>query len=116
MPTVNRNTVQMELTFELGCLLHQKIKAHFAFVDCSCARQRQVVVDIDRLLIKEQANIYVLHDKFMVYAVTFLSNVCSKIYSVAGMTKVSVQLDEEIIGGFKAISNLDQMQKPEEAV
>jgi hypothetical protein len=57
-----------------------------------------VFVDIDSLLLKEQANIYVLHDKFMVYVDTFSSNVCSKIYSVAAnTTKVSVQLDEEII-------------------
>jgi hypothetical protein len=58
MMTVNWNTgAKMVLTFELGHLLHRKIEAHFDFADWSCARQHQVVVDIDSLLLKEQANI-----------------------------------------------------------
>ena len=100
-----------------GRFLHQKIKAHFDFVDSSSTRQQQVVVNIDNLLEKEQADIYVLHDKCMVYVVTFSSDVCSKIYLVAAeTTDISVQLNEEIIGGIKAVGNSDQMQKSEEAV
>ena len=119
MPTINWKTVKKELTFELGRFLHRKIKAHFEFVDSSstATRQQQVVVDIDNLLEKEQADIYVLHDKCMVYVVTFSSDVCSKIYLVAAeTTDISVQLNEEIIGGIKAVGNSDQMQKSEEAV
>ena len=99
MPTINWKTVKKELTFELGRFLHRKIKAHFEFVDSSstATRQQQVVVDIDNLLEKEQADIYVLHDKCMVYVVTFSSDVCSKIYLVAAeTTDISVQLNEEI--------------------
>ena len=119
MPTINWKTVKKELTFELGRFLHRKIKAHFEFVDSSstATRQQQVVVDIDNLLEKEQADIYVLHDKCMVYVVTFSSDVCSKIYLVAAeTTDISVQLNEEIIGGIKAVGNSEQMQKSEEAV
>jgi hypothetical protein len=116
MPKVNWRTVKIELTFELGRLLHRKIEAHFHFVDSSCAKQ-QAVVDIDLLLIKEQADIYVLHDKCMVYLVTFSSQVCSQIYSKAAeTTNISVILDEEIIEGIKAVGNSDAMQKSEEAV
>ena len=97
--------------------LHRKIKAHFDFVDSSSTRQQQVAVDIDNLLEKEQADIYVLHDKCMVYVVTFSSDVCSKIYlGAAETTDISVQLNEEIIGGIKAVGNSDQMQKAEQAV
>jgi hypothetical protein len=53
----------------------------------------------------------------MVYVITFSSDVCSKMYSVvADMANASVQLDEEIIQGSKAIGNSDQMQKLEEAL
>ena len=111
MPMVNWNTVKKELTFEVGRFLHRKIKAHFDFVDSSSAAQHQVVVDIDTLLLKEQADICVLHDKHVVHVVTFLSDVCSKMHSVAmETTHVSVELDEDIIGG------TNQMQKSEEAV
>jgi hypothetical protein len=116
MPTVNWNTVKKELTFELGRFLHRKIKAHFNFVDSSIARQHQVIVDIDSLLLEEQAKICVLHDKCLVHVVTFSSDVCSKMCSLAAKTIcVSVQLDEEIVGGIKAAGDLDQMQKLEEA-
>ncbi len=117
MPTVNWTRVKKELTFELGRFLHRKIKAHFDFVDSSSAAQHHVVVDVGILLLKEQADIHVLHDKCMVHVVTFSSDVCSQIYSVAAeRTKISVKLDEEIIGGIKSIGNSDQMQKSEEAV
>ena len=91
MPMVNWNAVKMELTFELGRLLHRKIEAHFDFIDSSSTLARQqAVVNIDSLLLKEQADIYVLHDKCMVY------EVCSKIHSEAAeMTNISVQLDEK---------------------
>jgi hypothetical protein len=116
MPMVNWKQVQMELTFELGRLLHCKIQAHFDFVDSSCTTQHQVV-DIDSLLLKEQADIYVLHDKCMVYLVTFSSDVCSHIHSMAAKTtNISVKLNEEIIEGIKAVGNSDSMQKSEEAV
>jgi hypothetical protein len=83
MPTVDWTTVKKELTFELGRFLHRKIKAHFDFVDSSSAAQHQVVVDIDTLLLlKEQADIHVLHDKCVVCVVTFLSDVCSETCSV----------------------------------
>ena len=77
-----------------------------------------MIVDIDNLLEEEQADIYVLQDKcIMVYVVTFSSSVCSKMYLVAvEMTDISVQLNEEIIGGIKAIGKSDQKQKAEEAV
>jgi hypothetical protein len=117
MPTLDWNTVKKKLTFELGRFLHQKIKAHFDFVDSSCARQHQVVVDTDSLLLKEQADVCVLHNKCMVCVVTFLSDICSKTCSVAAeTTDVSVQLNEEIVGGIKAVGDLDQMQMLEEAV
>jgi hypothetical protein len=116
MPTVNWNTVKKELTLELGRFLHQKIKAHFDFVDSSCTRQHQVVVNIDSLLLKEQADICVLHDKHMVHVVTFSSNACSKKCSVAPeTTHVLIQLDEQIVGGIKAVGDSDQMQMSEEA-
>jgi hypothetical protein len=52
----------------------------------------------------------------MVCVVTFLSNVCSEVCSMAAeMTHISVELDEEIIEGIKAVGDLDQMQKSEEA-
>ncbi len=95
----------------------RKIKAHFDFVDSSSAAQHQVVVSIDTLLLKEQADICVLHDKCMVYVVTFSSDVCSEMCSVAmETTHVSVEFDEDIIGGTKAVGDSDQMQKSEEAV
>jgi hypothetical protein len=72
MLMVDWTTVKKELTFELGRFLHRKIKARFS----SPAAQHQVIVDIDTLLLKEQADICVLHDKCMVCVVTFSSDVC----------------------------------------
>jgi hypothetical protein len=93
--------VKTELKFELGRLLHRKIDACFDFVDSSCARQ-PAVVDIDHLLLKERANICVLHDKRMVRVATFSPEVCSRMCSNAAETvNVSVELDEEIVGGIK---------------
>jgi hypothetical protein len=52
-----------------------------------------------------------------VYVVTFSSQVCSQIYSVAAKTtNTSVELDKEIIGGIKAVGNPDQMQESEDDV
>jgi hypothetical protein len=86
MPTVNWNAMKKELTFELGRFLHLKIKAHFDFVDSSCTRQHQVVVNIDGLLLKEQADICFLHNKCVVCVVAFSSNVCSEMCLVASET------------------------------
>jgi hypothetical protein len=58
MPKVNWSRVKRDLKFELGHLLHWKIDACFDLVDSSCAGQ-PVVIDIDYLLLKEQADIYV---------------------------------------------------------
>jgi hypothetical protein len=113
MPKVNWSRVKTDLKFELGRLLHRKIDACFDLVDSSCAGQL-AVVDVDCLVLKEQADICVLHDKHMVHVATFSPQVCSKerIYSNAAETvDVSVELDEEIIGGIKAVGNSDAMQK-----
>jgi hypothetical protein len=116
MPTVNWSRVKTELKFELGRLLHRKIYAHFDFVDSSCAGQ-PAVVDIDHLLLKARADIYVLHDKCMVHVATFSPEVCSKTCSNAAETiNVSVELDEDVVGGIKAVGDSDAMQKLEEAV
>jgi hypothetical protein len=117
MPMVNWKSLKTELLFELGRFLHRKTHAHFDFVESSCTTQHQVVVDIDSLLLKEQANTHVLNDKCMVHVVTFSSDVCSHTHSVAAKTTdISVELDEEIAGGIKAVGDSDQMQKLEEAV
>jgi hypothetical protein len=71
--------------------------------------QQGKVVDVDTLLSKEKTNIYVLHNQFMVYIVTFSSDVCRPIYPVAAKkTYVLVQFDQEILQGIKAIRNLDK--------
>jgi hypothetical protein len=78
----------------LGQFLHGKIPDYFDLVSVSSTKQGKVV-DVDTLLPKEKANIYVLHDEFMVYVVTSSSDVCRHIYSVAAKkTNVSVQLDQ----------------------
>jgi hypothetical protein len=116
MPKVNWTTVKTELTFELGRVLHRKVHVLFDFVDISFAGPL-AVVDIDNLLLEQEADIYVLHDKHMVYVATFSSKVCCKIYSEAAeTTNVSVEFNDEIIGGIKAVGNSDTMQKSEEAV
>jgi hypothetical protein len=59
---------------------------------------------VDALLSKEKADIYILHDEFMVYVVTFSSDVRRRIYSVAAQTdNVPVQLDQEILHGIKPL-------------
>jgi hypothetical protein len=101
-PKVNWDKVKAEVMFKLGCLLHRKILAYFDFVSDSSTRQQ--VVDIDNLLFQEKGDVYVLHGNFIVYVVTFSSQVCSQIYSVmAKMTNISVELDEENIGEIKKI-------------
>jgi hypothetical protein len=53
----------------------------------------------------------------MVHVATFSPKVCSKMCSNATETvDVSVELDEESIGGIKAVGDSDAMQKSEEAV
>jgi hypothetical protein len=47
-----------------------KVQAYFDSVSLSSTNQGKVV-DVYTLLFKEKANIYVLHDKFIVYVVTF---------------------------------------------
>jgi hypothetical protein len=94
MPMVDWTTVKKVLTFELGRFLHRKIKAHFS----SSAAQHQVVVEIDTLLLKEQADICVLHDKCVVCVlVTVSSDVRSETWSVAAeTTHISVELDSDL--------------------
>jgi hypothetical protein len=97
MPKVNWSRVKTDLKFELGRLLHWKINACFDLVDSSCAGH-PVAVDVDCLLLKEQADIHVLHDEHMVHVATFSPEVCSKMHANAAETvNVSVELDEEII-------------------
>jgi hypothetical protein len=91
IPNVNWGKVKVEVTFELGRLLHRKIKAHFEFVSDSSTRQQ--AVDVDELLMQEKADIYALHGKFMVYVVTFSSHVCSQIYSMAAKTTIIFPLN-----------------------
>jgi hypothetical protein len=94
LPTVDWNAVKKEMTL-----------SHFDFVDSSCTRQHQVVVNVDSLLLKKQADAHVLHNTW-----------CMSSPSVAAeTTDVSVQLDEEIVGGIKAVGKPDQMQTSEEA-
>jgi hypothetical protein len=118
MPKVNWTAVKTELTFELGRVLHQMVHAHFDFVDVSFAGPLAVVdIDIDHLLLKQEANICVLHNKHVVHVATFLSEVCCKTCSEAAETiNVSVEFNNEIVGGIKAVGDSDTMQKCEEAV
>jgi hypothetical protein len=113
---VSWTTVKTELTFELGRLLHRKIHAHFDFVDVTCAVP-PAVVDIDGLLVKEQADICILHDKHMVCVATFSPKVCSKTRSEAAEnTNASVEFNDKFFRGIKAVGNSDVMQKCKEAV
>jgi hypothetical protein len=86
----------------------------------SCAGQ-PAVVDIDCLLLKEQPGRHLCpprraHD-MMVCVATFSPEVCSKTHSnTAETVDVSVELDEEIVAGIKAVGDSDAMQKLEEAV
>jgi hypothetical protein len=70
MPKVNWQKVKVEVIFELTWFLHRKVQAYFDSVSLSSTNQGKVV-DVYTLLFKEKANIYVLHDKFIVYVVTF---------------------------------------------
>jgi hypothetical protein len=107
MPKVNWRKVKVEVTFELGRLFHRKILAYFDYVSESSTKQQ--AVDVDNLLMQEKADIYVLHGDFMVYVVTFSSHLCSQIYSMATKaTNISVELNDEIIEGIKAVANSDQ--------
>jgi hypothetical protein len=104
MPKVNWSRVKTKPKFELACLLHRKIDACFDFVDSSRARQ-PAVVDIDHLLLKERADICILHNKCMVHVATFSPEVCSKTCSnAADAGNVSVELDKQSVEGIKAAS------------
>jgi hypothetical protein len=100
----------------LGGFLHRKVRAHFDSVPLSSTNQVNIV-DVDTFPFKEDANIYVLHDKSMVYVITFSSDISRHIYSGAALkTNLLVQLDQAIIQEIKAIGNSDKMQLSEDAV
>jgi hypothetical protein len=116
MPKVNWQKVKVEVIFELTWFLHRKVWAGIDSVLLSSTKQAKVV-NVNALLSKEKANIYIRHNKFMVYVVTFSSDFCRHIYSAAAQTtNVSVHLDQEILHGIKVVCNSDQRQTSEEAV